>query len=154
MRAVYATDLSAASEAAIENETCLECLDRIGVESIHLVTVVPSNVHAGMPGVNFEERRRRGLDRYRNVMEGAGFAVETHVVRGTPFRRINGIADTVHADLTVVGLSVAAAVPAVLGVTVGQWLRKRVTQRTRRGGVFVLLALIGTRLLLGGLGIA
>jgi nucleotide-binding universal stress UspA family protein len=103
MRAVYATDLSAASEAAIENETCLECLDRIGVESIHLVTVVPSNVHAGMPGVNFEERRRRGLDRYRNVMEGAGFAVETHVVRGTPFRRINGIADTVHADLTVVG---------------------------------------------------
>ena len=103
MRAVYATDLSAASEAAIENETCLECLDRIGVESIHLVTVVPSNVHAGMPGVNFEERRRRGLDRYCNVMEGAGFAVETHVVRGTPFRRINGIADTVHADLTVVG---------------------------------------------------
>lgn len=59
-----------------------------------------------------------------------------------------------YPDLTVVGLSVAAAVPAVLGVTVGQWLRKRVTQRTRRGGVFVLLALIGTRLLLGGLGIA
>jgi nucleotide-binding universal stress UspA family protein len=103
MRAVYATDLSAASEAAIENETCLECLGRIGVESIHLVTVVPSNVHAGMPGVNFEERRRRGLDRYRGVMEGAGFEVETHVVRGTPYRRINGIAETVHADLTIVG---------------------------------------------------
>ncbi len=103
MRAVYATDLSTASEAAIENETCLECLGRIGVESIHLVTVVPSNVHAGMPGVNFEERRRRGLDRYRNVMEGAGFEVETHVVRGTPYRRINGLAETVHADVTIVG---------------------------------------------------
>jgi nucleotide-binding universal stress UspA family protein len=103
MRAVYSTDLSAASEAAIENETCLECLERIGVGSIHLVTVVPSNVHSGMPGMNFEKRRRRGLDRYQSVMEGAGFDVETHVVRGTPYRRINGVADTVHADMTIVG---------------------------------------------------
>jgi nucleotide-binding universal stress UspA family protein len=103
MRAVYATDLSAASEATIENETCLACLDRIGVDSIHLVTVVPSNVHSGMPGMDFEDRRRRGLDRYRTVMEGAGFEVETHVVRGTPYRRINGVADSVHADLTIVG---------------------------------------------------
>ncbi|MUV88660.1 universal stress protein [Halapricum sp. CBA1109] len=103
MRAVYATDLSAASEAAIENETCLECLDRIGVEEIHLVTVVPSNVHSGMPGMDFEGRRRRALDRYRGVMESAGFGVETHVVRGTPYRRINGIADAVTADMTIVG---------------------------------------------------
>jgi nucleotide-binding universal stress UspA family protein len=103
MRAIYATDLSAASEAAIENETCLECLGRIGIETVHLVTVVPSNVHAGMPGMDFEERRRRALQRYRNVMEGAGFEVDTHVVRGTPHRRINGVADTVHADLTIVG---------------------------------------------------
>jgi len=103
MRAVYATDLSAASEAAIENETCLDCLGRIGVETFHLVTVIPSNVHAGMPGMNFEERRRRGLDRYRGVIEDAGFDVETHVVRGTPHRRINGIAETVRADLTLVG---------------------------------------------------
>jgi nucleotide-binding universal stress UspA family protein len=103
MRAVYATDQSAASEAAIENETCLECLDRIGVTTVHLVTVVPSNVHSGMPGIDFEQRREQGLDRYRNVMEGAGFDVETHVVRGTPHRRINGVAETVHGDLTVVG---------------------------------------------------
>jgi len=102
MRALCATDLSAASEAAIENETCLECLGRIGVDTIHLVTVVPANVHSGMPGVNFEERRRRGLDQYREVIEAAGFDVETHVVRGTPYRRINGIAETVHADLSVV----------------------------------------------------
>jgi nucleotide-binding universal stress UspA family protein len=102
MRALCATDLSAASEAAIENETCLECLGRIGVDTIHLVTVVPSNVHHGMPGVNFDERRRQGLDRYRSVIEAAGFGVETHVVRGTPYRRINGIAETERADLSVV----------------------------------------------------
>jgi nucleotide-binding universal stress UspA family protein len=103
MRAVCATDLSAASKAAIETETCLECLGRIGVEEIHLVTVIPSNVHAGMPGMNFEKRRKRGLSRYEQVIEEAGFGVDTHVVRGTPHRRINGVAETVDADLTIVG---------------------------------------------------
>lgn len=103
MKALIATDLSAASEATIENETCLACLGRIGVEEIHLVTVIPSNVHAGMPGIDFEGRRRRALDRYRNVIEVAGFDVETHVVRGTPHRRIRGIAETVGASLIVVG---------------------------------------------------
>jgi nucleotide-binding universal stress UspA family protein len=103
MRAIYATDLSAASEAAIHNETCLECLGRIGVEEIHLVTVIPSNMHAGMPGMNFEERREAGLNRYERVMQEAGFSTETHVVRGTPYRRINGIADAERADLTIVG---------------------------------------------------
>mgnify|MGYP000105977356 CR=1 FL=1 len=103
MRAIYATDLSAASEAAIQNETCLECLDRIGVEEIHLVTVIPSNVHAGMPGMDLEGRRERALSRYRSVMEDAGFAVEEHVVRGTPHRRINGIADAERANLSIVG---------------------------------------------------
>lgn len=103
MRALCATDLSAASEAAIQNETCLECLGRIGVGTIHLVTVVPANVHSGMPGVDFDERRRQAVDRYRDVIGAAGFDVETHVVRGTPYRRINGIAETVRADLSVVG---------------------------------------------------
>jgi Universal stress protein UspA and related nucleotide-binding proteins len=103
MIAIFATDLSAASEAAIETETCLECLGRIGVERIHLVTVIPSNVHAGMPGMNFAQRRKRGLSRYERVIENAGFRADTHVVRGTPHRRINGVAETVGADLTVVG---------------------------------------------------
>ncbi|AGB31385.1 UspA domain-containing protein [Natrinema pellirubrum DSM 15624] len=103
MKAICATDLSAASEATIESETCLECLERIGVEEIHLVTVIPSNVHAGMPGMHFEERREQALERYRRVVEDAGFDVETHVVRGTPHRRINGIAEAVGASLTVVG---------------------------------------------------
>ena len=103
MKAVLATDLSAASEATIENETGLECLGRIGIEEINLVTVVPSNVHAGMPGIDFEKRRRKALGRYEQVIEGAGFDVETHVVRGTPHRRIRGIAETIGASLTVVG---------------------------------------------------
>jgi len=103
MRAIYATDLSAASEAAIQNETCLDCLGRIGVDTIHLVTVIPSNVHAGMPGMNFSKRREQGLARYQNVMENAGFGTETHVVRGTPHRRINGLAEAEKADLTIIG---------------------------------------------------
>lgn len=102
MKAIYATDLSAASQAAIENETCLHCLGRIGVEEIHLVTVIPSNVHSGMPGTDFEGRRRRALKRYTDVIEDAGIAVEKHVVRGTPHRRINGIAEAVGADLTMI----------------------------------------------------
>ena len=103
MKALCATDLSAASEATIESETCLECLGRIGVEEIHLVTVIPSNVHAGIPGIDFETRRRRALERYRGVLEDHDFATEAHVVRGTPHRRIRGIAETIRADLTVVG---------------------------------------------------
>ncbi|WIV68049.1 universal stress protein [Natrialbaceae archaeon AArc-T1-2] len=103
MKAVLATDLSAASEATIENEVCLECLGRIGIDEIHLVTVVPSNVHAGMPGIDFEKRRRKALERYRRAIESAGFDIETHVVRGTPHRRITGIAETIGASLTVAG---------------------------------------------------
>ncbi|MDR9381704.1 MAG: universal stress protein [Natronomonas sp.] len=103
MRALCATDLSAASEVAIQNQTCLDCLGRIGVDEIHLVTVVSSNVHAGMPGIDFESRRGAALDRYCDVITRAGFDVETHVVRGTPHRRINGIAEAIVADLVVVG---------------------------------------------------
>lgn len=103
MKAVCATDLSAASEATIKNETCLACLGRIGVDEIHLVTVIPANVHAGMPGIDFEQRRRRSLQRYTEVITAAGFAVDTHVVRGTPHRRINGVASTIGAGLTIVG---------------------------------------------------
>ena len=103
MKAVLATDLSAASEATIENETCLKCLGRIGVNEMHLVTVIPSNVHAGMPGIDFEKRRRKSISKYERVIAGAGFDVETHVVRGTPHRRIRGIAETIGASLTVVG---------------------------------------------------
>ncbi|MEF8870238.1 MAG: TSUP family transporter [Haloarculaceae archaeon] len=59
-----------------------------------------------------------------------------------------------YPDLAMVGLSAAAAVPAVAGVTVGQRVRGRVSERARRRGVLILLTLIGGRLVLGGLGIA
>ncbi len=84
MRAIYATDLSAAGEAAIETETCLDCLGRIGIDELHLVTAVPDNVHAGTPGIDHLKRRRRTLERYQQEIEAAGLGVETHVVRGTP----------------------------------------------------------------------
>jgi nucleotide-binding universal stress UspA family protein len=101
--AVIATDLSTASESMIHSETGLNCLGRIGVDRIHLVTVVPSNVHSGMPGMGFEKRRKQALRRYSSTVEDAGFDVETHVVRGTPHRRINGIAGSVGADMVLVG---------------------------------------------------
>jgi len=101
--AVIATDLSTASESMIQSETGLNCLGRIGVDRIHLVTVVPSNVHSGMPGMGFEKRRKQALRRYSSTVEDAGFDVETHVVRGTPHRRINGIAGSVGADMVLVG---------------------------------------------------
>ncbi len=101
--ALIATDLSTASEAMINSETGLGCLERIGVDRIHLITVVPSNVHTGMPGMGFRKRRERALNRYRETIEESGFDVEAHVVRGTPHRRINGIAETVGADLILVG---------------------------------------------------
>jgi len=103
MKAVLATDLSAASEATIHNETCLACLGRIGVEEIHLVTVIPANVHRGMPGIDFEKRRRRAIRSYERVITDAGFDSDVHVVRGTPHRRIRGLAETLGASLTIVG---------------------------------------------------
>ena len=59
-----------------------------------------------------------------------------------------------YPDLVTVGLSAAAAVPAVVGVAAGQRARDRLSPRRRRVGVFALLSLIGVRLVLGGLGIA
>ncbi len=59
-----------------------------------------------------------------------------------------------YPGLALVGVSVAAAVPAVAGVRSGQRLRGRVDERTRRAVVLGLLTVIGVRLVLGGLGIA
>jgi uncharacterized membrane protein YfcA len=59
-----------------------------------------------------------------------------------------------YPGLTVASVSVAAAVPAVAGVTFGQRIRGRVGEGTRRAVVLGLLAVIGVRLVLGGLGIA
>jgi len=59
-----------------------------------------------------------------------------------------------YPSLAVVGLSVAAVVPSVLGVAVGRRLRRRVSSRQRAVAVLGLLTVVGVRLVLGGLGIA
>ena len=58
-----------------------------------------------------------------------------------------------YPDATVALASLAAAIPAVAGVAVGQRLRSRVGAARRRAAVLGLLSLIGVRLVLGGLGI-
>ena len=103
MRAVYATDLSEAIETAISSRTCLECLERYGIDEIDLVTVTSPNVTTGMPGSDVGERTRKALNRQRRLLEAEGFTVRTHVMRGTPHRRINGLAERVDAALVVVG---------------------------------------------------
>lgn len=54
---------------------------------------------------------------------------------------------------TVALASVAAIVPAVVGVAVGRRFRDRIDERRRDAVVLGLLTVIGTRLVLGGLGI-
>lgn len=103
MRAVYATDLSAAIEAAIDSRICLECLGRYGITEIDLVTVTSPNVTTGMVGGDVPDRTKRALARQQALLEDEGFVVRTHVVRGTPHRRINGLAERVDAGLIVVG---------------------------------------------------
>ncbi|MFC5369175.1 universal stress protein [Salinirubrum litoreum] len=103
MRIVFATDLSDASKTAIESRTCLECLANIGVREVHLLTVVPDNVSSGLPGMDIASDARTALAAQRDVFEDAGFEVETHVARGTPHRRINGLAERIDADMIVVG---------------------------------------------------
>lgn len=35
----------------MRSRTCLECLGNIGVQEVHLLTVVPDNVSCGLPGM-------------------------------------------------------------------------------------------------------
>ncbi|MFC6784482.1 universal stress protein [Halobaculum halobium] len=103
MRVVFATDLSEASRSAICSRTCLHCLNAIGVTDIHLFTVVPDNVSGSLPGMDAVSDAHEALDAQRETFEAAGFEVETHVARGTPYRRINGLAERLPADMTVIG---------------------------------------------------
>ena len=103
MRIVFATDLSDANRAAMESRTCLDCLDNIGVREVNLLTVVPDNVSSGLPGMDVASDARSALANQRAVFEEAGFEVKTHVTRGTPHRRINGLAERIDADIIVVG---------------------------------------------------
>lgn len=53
----------------------------------------------------------------------------------------------------LLALSAVAAVPGIVGVSLGKRLRPRLARATRRAGTFALLAFIGARLLLNGLGL-
>ncbi len=57
-----------------------------------------------------------------------------------------------YPNWTVAAVSVAAALPAVVGVAVGSRLRSRTSERVRRGVVLWLLFGVGVRLVLGGVG--
>jgi len=59
-----------------------------------------------------------------------------------------------YPDATVFLASVAAAIPAVLGVVVGKRVRSGISAGTRRRVVVGLLLVVGVRLVLGGLGVA
>ena len=43
--------------------------------------------------------------------------------------------------------SAAAAVPLLLGVLIGQWLRSRISQSAFRRGLLLLLLVVGVRLI-------
>jgi len=58
-----------------------------------------------------------------------------------------------YPDGTTFALSVLAAVPALVGVSVGRRLRARISDQWRRRLVLGVLAVIGVRLLAGGLGL-
>jgi len=57
-----------------------------------------------------------------------------------------------YPSATLVALSAAAAIPAVVGVAVGKRVRDRVSERARRTVVLGLLTVVGLRLVAGGLG--
>ena len=59
-----------------------------------------------------------------------------------------------YPDVFVLLLSLAAAIPAVVGVAVGTRLRLAVSERLRRRAVLGLLSVIGLRLLVAGIGLA
>lgn len=103
MRIVFATDRSDASEAVVASEAALDCLETIDVSDVHLFTVVPDSVGSAVPGLDTASDAESALGHQRTVFEAAGFDVETHVARGAPFRRINGLAERLPADMIVVG---------------------------------------------------
>jgi nucleotide-binding universal stress UspA family protein len=103
MKAVYATDLSDAIETAITDQTCLECLGRYGITEMHLLHVTSPSVTAGTPGGSVGNRVQSALQRQAEAIRAEGFDVELHTARGTPHRRINGLADQLNSDLMIVG---------------------------------------------------
>lgn len=103
MEVVYATDLSEPSEAGIKSKTCIECLRRIGVDTFHLINVINVSARSAVAPFDLESPKEERLAEEERLLEAEGFDVETYVVRGTPYRRINDLAEKVDADMIIVG---------------------------------------------------
>jgi len=58
-----------------------------------------------------------------------------------------------YGSTALVGVSVAAAVPGLVGVALGKRFRGRIDPRTRDAVVYLLLAVIGTKLAVDGAGV-
>lgn len=100
---VFATDLSETTEAGIKSQTCIDCLKRVGVRKIYLINVIDVSMRSGIAPFDLESPKQDRLDEEEELLESEGFDVETRVVRGTPYRRINDLADEVNAHLVAVG---------------------------------------------------
>jgi len=74
---------------------------------------------------------------------GISFAVSTCAI---------GLAIVEHGnyDHQLVLLSIAALIPAILGMKLGQWLRRRLSERVFRNTLFIGLFVIGIRLIWKG----
>lgn len=89
----------------------------------------------------------------RDLSHGLFIGVVALVFLGLNGLRVGAAAVLgLYPTVTVAAISVAAAVPAVIGVAVGKRIRDAVSERQQRIGVLGLLTVVGLRLLASGLG--
>jgi uncharacterized membrane protein YfcA len=95
-----------------------------------------------MPMVAYLQSLDLERDAFVQVM-GISFAVSTCAI---------GLAIVEHGnyDHRLVLLSIAALIPAILGMKLGQWLRRRLSERVFRNTLFIGLFVIGIRLIWKG----
>jgi len=93
--------------------------------------------------------------RSRELSHGLFVGVVALVFLGLNGVRVGAAAALgLYPSVVLAAASAAAAVPALAGVAAGKRLRERATERARRRVVLALLAVVGVRLLAGGLGVA
>jgi len=95
-----------------------------------------------MPMVAYLQSLDLERDAFVQLM-GISFAVSTCAI---------GLAIVEHGnyDHQLVLLSIAALIPAILGMKLGQWLRRRLSERVFRNTLFIGLFVIGIRLIWKG----
>jgi hypothetical protein len=95
-----------------------------------------------MPMVAYLQTLNLERDAFVQMM-GISFAVSTCAI---------GLSIIEHGsyDSQLILLSVAALIPAILGMKLGQWLRRRLSERVFRNTLFIGLLIIGFRLIWKG----